>query len=1023
MENIKDTQVRIQLIGDLKGYLNIEKDSVFPLTFSIADIRDVSKKKGTFSKSIMLSGDKNNNTLLNNYFDVNIVSGTFDINKLQYCNVIQNGIPILENALMQLISINKEQKNSNYEEQISYTVLIKDTTADFFSVINNKYLRDLDFTYLNLNNVYTANNVIASFDNTVEDGYRYVMPYNPSLTNDNQFDLTEFSPGIFAKTYFDQIFNTAGFAYNWVGMTGPEVRFDKLLIPYTGDVITLEKYEDPQYIVEAHKTSTQTYQNGYANIPASQFLNNAIVSEPTRNLLDNNIIDSDPLGLYAAGIYTSPDIPSFTNDIKFEVEIEYEITVQNNSAGTVYLQGIWFGDDELVGPDKRLKITPQLYSVRNGAIEGVFPIVQSANTFIPFDLAATSFPAGTTVIKAATSNITGYLNGLSANDEINLATRLQINFGDSTFLIPYKFYTTTGFDNETQQAKFNFKVKNTSVKFSTLVSGEYGYNTNIDMNLFVPEKIKQSDFIKSIFTMYNIYCEVDKDNLNTLNLISRDEYYDNGNIVDWTKKLAKERPQELKFLPELQKKKLLLTYKADKDVSNESYTKATNEIYGQLEFTFDNEYVKDIDRQELIFSPTPMTNTSFGAVCPMWAGGAPNVNIRILYAGEVYPTASQYVINDYPGATGVTADYYPFNSHWDRPITPTFDINFGVCSYYFMTYDYTETNNNLFNLHWRRTLNQINNGKMLTAHFNLNEVDINKMRLSDKIRIDNSWWNINSIKDYDANSKTPTKVELISIDDGLFIPYETRDAVTVNDASPLVSEPRNRIAGQLKVLKNINLSTADLPINGINNVIGSEVINGSINGSGNIVVSNANVMGNNNYVTAESFIVGSDNSVESPSYIQGNTNTVPSGVFGVSIVGDGIGATASNTLYTNNIVISQGGTINNVSINNIVPSYSAYTALLTRTGATAPVAVELFNSLGAINYAYYNTGVYNVTSSALFTDDKTFVICQNQPTGLFGVSLGAARITDSLIQIIQTKDSGTNDNDWSHPVSFEIRVY
>ena len=82
MENIQDTQVRIQLIGDVKGYLDIEKQSVFPLTFSISDIRDISKKKGTFSKSIILAGNKNNNVLLNNYFDINIVAGTFNINKL-----------------------------------------------------------------------------------------------------------------------------------------------------------------------------------------------------------------------------------------------------------------------------------------------------------------------------------------------------------------------------------------------------------------------------------------------------------------------------------------------------------------------------------------------------------------------------------------------------------------------------------------------------------------------------------------------------------------------------------------------------------------------------------------------------------------------------------------------------------------------------------------------------------------------------------------------------------------------------
>jgi len=79
--------------------------------------------------------------------------------------------------------------------------------------------------------------------------------------------------------------------------------------------------------------------------------------------------------------------------------------------------------------------------------------------------------------------------------------------------------------------------------------------------------------------------------------------------------------------------------------------------------------------------------------------------------------------------------------------------------------------------------------------------------------------------------------------------------------------------------------------------------------------------------------------------------------------------------------------------------------------------------LGGVTYSYSSTGIYQVHSTGLFTEDKTFVICQNQPYGSFGVSLGAARITDSLIEIIQTKDSGANNNDWFYPVSFEIRVY
>lgn len=994
---MQDSQVRIQLIGDVQGYLNIEKDSIFPLTFSIADIRDVSKKKGTFSKSIILAGDKNNNMLLNNYFDVNIVAGTFNINKLQYCNVIQNGIPILENGLMQLISINKEQQNSNYEEQVTYTVLIKDTTADFFSVINNKYLTDLDFTYLN--HKYTAQNVIDSFSNTVEDGYRYIMPYNPNVESDNQFQLTEFSPGIFAKTYFDKIFKNAGFTYNWIGMTGNTTQFDKLIIPYVGDVINREKYEDPQYIVEANKTSVQLYPNGYY-VPEFEYsptIRSFISSEPKDNLLNNDIIISNPLGLYANGVYTLPNIPSYTNDVKFEIEIDYEITVENNSGANVYLRGNT-GD---------LLLKPSLYVKRNGSIENTYNIIEANNGIFSIDKTAKLYPTGTTVITSGTRVISDVIIGMSLNDTMNLSTRNNILISIARL---YNFYTSPTNINVVNTSTINLKIKDTRIKISTQVSGEYGYNVPLDMNLFVPQKLKQSDFVKSIFTMYNIYCEVDKDNLNKLNLISRDEYYDNGAIKDWTKKIAKDRNQELKFLPELQNKKLLLTYKQDTDAANESYFKSTNEIYGQLEFTFDNEYVKDITKQELIFSPTPMTNTSFGAVCPMWAGGYPNLNIRILYAGGVYETKSNYTITDYAGAIPVTGNTYPFNSHWDKPVNPTFDINFGVCSYYFTTYNYgAKTNNNLFNLHWRRTLQQINSGKMLTAYFNLNEVDIHKLKLSDKIRIDNSWWNINSIIDYNANSKAPTKVELISIDEDLYIPYQEKQTITINDASPLVSLPRNRL-GRISIeQKNTNFSTADIPINGINNLVGRQVTNASINGSNNLIMNDSTVIGNNNYVVDNSFVVGNGNQVTESAIIFGNDNIIETGVTNSFIVGDGITANTSNTLYSNNIVITSGGTINGTPINEVTGLWrkpndftvemndddgTTVLRLPTTAGlpSTATVGMMIFDSTDSNNLKVYN-GTSWITLNPTTTMEQELII---EATFVYGGTNTYTIIKDDL---------------------------
>ena len=101
---------RLQLIdSDVKGFLDIKEGSKVPLNVSISDIRDISSRSGMFSKTIALAGTKNNNNLLNNYFDVNIVAGTYDVNKRQKVAIVQNGVILRDNCFMRLLKVKKKQ--------------------------------------------------------------------------------------------------------------------------------------------------------------------------------------------------------------------------------------------------------------------------------------------------------------------------------------------------------------------------------------------------------------------------------------------------------------------------------------------------------------------------------------------------------------------------------------------------------------------------------------------------------------------------------------------------------------------------------------------------------------------------------------------------------------------------------------------------------------------------------------------------------------------------------------------------
>ena len=716
-----------ELIG---GILDVRPDVNVPLTFSVGEIRDITKRTGTFSKTVVLPATDNNNRILNHYYDVNVEAGTFDLTKLTHCQVLQNDVVILEDAILQLVGVNKSQNTDQYEQVANYEVLIKDTKAELFTAITNAELTDIDFS--DLNHFSNSTSIIASYGFTQVNGYKYVLPYQPT----NVINVRQLKPAIYAKTYFDRIFANAGFSYTWADLQN--ARFDKLLIPYNGDENQID-WDDFKVVANVtHETAFSQPANG--NFIGFQ------------ELLTGFTEIQDPQNLFnpATGVYTAPTNtdPAASQGYEFNITIQYEVKVLNSSASPVQPY-IYNTQTATYVPQARTftPIVKALDPTGQGSTASLTPIL--INTFVASGLSIFGTYANL-VITSPSSYIT-------TGDLLTMVAGIQSNwqFGLTTWRTAAGVAAQVDVNLDIIDLKVEIKPNS-----NTQAIGGY-----VTMNEYVPDKVKQSDFVKSIFTMYNLFADVNPEQPNNIILTHRDEYYDNGAEKDWTYKLAKDREQNLEFLPDVTNKRLILTYKQDKDSANELYFDTTREIYGQLEYIFNSEYVKDIDTKELIFSPTPITSTTFGAILPMFDGQAPKNNLRILYDGGAQ-TCGNYDLIDggLTGTYGVTT--YPAITHFDNANTPSFDINFGTCDFYFYQ-PQTLTNNNLYNLYWRRTINQINEGKMLTAFFRLTEADIHNLKLNDKVRIDNSWWNINRVIDYNANTDTLTKVELISVDSEL----------------------------------------------------------------------------------------------------------------------------------------------------------------------------------------------------------------------------------------------------------------
>jgi hypothetical protein len=729
----------------------------------------------------------------------------------------------------------------------------------------------------------------------------------PVCTGTNVYQANEFKPAIYAKTYFDRIFAVAGFTYNWAGLT--DAHFDKLLIPYNGDV---NNFDYADYRVEATNTWTTSYVQGTG------------VNYTFQEDIDSGwteVLDAQSLFNPVNGEYSSPfnTTNGFTAETyNYDLQIGGSIILDNNSGGNAVLEYIVGG----YTVKNKYRVFAEVFVQGYGNVK-----VYGTTSGVAYYPAASPLPTGNTTILtfAETISLVGITNGLgpyiSAGDIQILSIGVDIiqtygsanSNGANIWIAAGGGFTPVDVNVVLNLASINMVIlpsQNVQTTGGTLI-----------MNSYVPVEIKQSDFVKSIFQMYNLYVDQDIDNPYNLILRHRDEYYDSGAEKDWSQKLAKDKAQELMFLPDVTKKKLKLTYAPDDDTPNVLYTQATGEIYGQIEYTFDNEYVKDVDTKELLFSPTPVYQTLFGAYVPAINGAAPNTNIRILYDGGL-GTCQPFDIIDF-GTTGeIGLTDYPMIGHFNNPLYPTFDINFGTNDYYFYEVA-TLTANNLYNLYWRRTVNQINVGKMLIAYFDLSEVDIQALKLNDKIYIDNSWWNINKVQDYNANNNSLTKVELISIDTEIDLaPYKTKGGKPIGDIITAVGV--DSIFKKSAQVNNVVLPGADVIVLGKGNVVGS-------------------------------------------------------GVKGV-VIGDGQILEQDGMVVPNLTVIDS---INGAPVVN----YKRYIALISQTGILDPVATVLENTIGNIVWTRAAVGDYLGTLTGAFsTQDKVYLIIGQSQTDRFSIN-------------------------------------
>jgi len=815
--------------------LDVKEELDFSFNYSIADVRHPERRSTEYSKTIQCPSNTNNDKLFGQIFDVNIsnpydstelnVETNFNPNKKAEARVISDGVEVMA-GVIQLRKV--KIKSNNY----IYEVVFIGRLINIFSTLADKQLNGVDGTgtryidFSDLDHNYTRANVVSSWT-----GSDYVYPmvdYGNNLfwvLGQRQYAVGDFRPAIYLKTIIDRIFSFAGFTYTSTFFDSSF--FAKLIIPFSKE----------QLWADQTTTNTRKFQ-------ASQSA--------------------------ADGALTEVDFQAITSEVGYRtLRLDDDSTGENFDTGGNWNTSTWL----YLVPDPGIYTFTGVQSISlertqvnanrifSGSVKIHLRIVKVDLSLVETVIAETS---GTYDLTGNPASYDQTLDlSVTSNDEILLAGekilyRFLLNNNDLSIV------NLSGQILANSNLFTDFDLISLTATGKNEPSNVIFEGDNIFMNQVTPE-VGMTDLLLSVARMFNLYLLPNPDDEKDIIIETRDDFHSSGVTRDWTKKMDRSSSIDIEPMGLLAAREYIYTYSEDGDYYNERYQNRHGHTYGRRRIEVDNDFVTNTKEVDVIFSASPLVNdgNSNRIITKIYdsdisEGSVPTEsNTRILYY-SLLSSDPDWQFSSY-FTTNSAQSSYPYAGHLTHPLAPSQDINFGIPQeLYYTANAYTGTllytNNNLYNQFHKRHIEEITNkdAKVLTAFFDLTAWDIEKLDFRDQILIDNSYWRMNRVMDYNPFKSGLTKVELIKVFEVEALTTETFTVGTSGTVGSGTTTIEKKPVRFKKLLSNLN----DYP-----------EIQGTVKGERNIIQDSASsfkVLGDDNFIGQGSkriTIIGSDNYV------------------------------------------------------------------------------------------------------------------------------------------------------------------
>jgi hypothetical protein len=211
--------------------LDLTNEIETDFTYAIDDVNDFGSKNTSYSKTITIAGNGNNNQIFGFVFDLGNANFTdndlpnvnynFNASKSANCKIFLDKIQIFKGVLRLLEIVNEGGR-------IEYQVNVFGELGGFITALGNKKIEELDFSAYN--QLWNYSNISASWDTIAGAGvYFPLIDYGASSTNKIDFDFKTFKPALYVRQYLEKIIGSSG--YTWDFPLLSSALMNRLVIP------------------------------------------------------------------------------------------------------------------------------------------------------------------------------------------------------------------------------------------------------------------------------------------------------------------------------------------------------------------------------------------------------------------------------------------------------------------------------------------------------------------------------------------------------------------------------------------------------------------------------------------------------------------------------------------------------------------------------------------------------------------------------------------------------------------------